>query len=121
MSLFYSFWKRGKCEEHKSSLHPSDCSQFIFNHVTDNLTSIARILNAPHDLITRTFKFGQMNQTCAVVYIDGLVDKELLHDNIIKRIQINMSEHQELEKGKISLQSWKIIVYQSVSSKKQSA
>lgn len=52
-------------------------------------------MKSPSDLVTRIFTIGNTEHSCAVVCIDGLVDKDLINDKIIKHIQISLAESQK--------------------------
>jgi spore germination protein len=64
----------------------------IFASVQKNIQNIKTILHNPVDLSARVFTIGQTNHTCAVICIDGLVDKKLVNDEIIKNIQLGTSQ-----------------------------
>lgn len=49
-------------------------------------------MNSPSDLVTRVFTIGNSNHSCGIVFIDGLVDKSLLNDKILKNIQLGMTD-----------------------------
>jgi len=56
--------------------------------VKANTDMVKQLLGSPHDLIVREFTVDNTPLTCAVVCIDGLVDSELIHDKIVKHIQL---------------------------------
>lgn len=64
----------------------------IFASVQKNVENIQNIMHSPSDLITRIFTIGNTGHPCAVVCIDGLVDKDLINDKIIKSIQLQAAE-----------------------------
>lgn len=68
-----------------------DFSIALYKGVKENLDNIKQTLDSPSDLITREFTIHNTNHLCAVVYIDGLVDKGLINDKILKNIQLTMS------------------------------
>jgi len=86
----------------------------LFTSVQKNVENIKKILDSPSDLVVRQFTIGGSNHTCAVIYIDGLVDSNLVNGFILKNIQIEMSVAnkpvfstgeailKELEKGVLS-------------------
>lgn len=63
----------------------------LFTNVKDNIENIKQMMHSPTDLITRVFTVGNTGHTCAIVCIDGLVDKDLVNGNILKNIQLEMS------------------------------
>jgi spore germination protein len=53
------------------------------------------MLDNPNDLIIREFTIGNTNHRCAIVYIDGLADKTVIDDQILKSIQIESVESEK--------------------------
>jgi spore germination protein len=91
ISLFRSFSRRKKS---KNKLNTEDEHEFpieIFSKVKDNIENIKQIMDSPSDLVTRVFTIGNSNHSCGIVLIDGLVNKDLLNDKILKNIQLGMS------------------------------
>ncbi|TMN22755.1 spore germination protein [Lentibacillus cibarius] len=62
-----------------------------------NLEIIETMLEKPNDLVIRELSLGRPDYRCAVVYIDGLVDKPEINNNVIKNLQY-YAEKQELPK-----------------------
>lgn len=90
--MFKSFNKERKKQKNKSL--PSQTHDFplkIFTKVKDNIENIQQILHSPSDLVTRMFTIGDTNHPCAIICIDGLVDKDLINDKIIQNIQLEIS------------------------------
>lgn len=63
----------------------------LANSLQENIDSIRQTLGNPQDLIIRQFAINNTSHHCAVVCIDGLVDSDLIHDKVIKHIQMLMS------------------------------
>lgn len=57
----------------------------------DNIDSIRSILGNPHDLLVRSFFIGKTNHSCAIVCIDGLVDSDMIHEQVLANIQLMIS------------------------------
>jgi spore germination protein len=96
--MFSSFLKRKKRLAAKTSnptdVHEKTGENFqiqLFSNVHDNIENIQRMMNFPADLVTRVFKVGNSGHPCAVICIDGLVDKDLLNGMILKNIQLQLS------------------------------
>lgn len=68
----------------------------IFKDIEQNIKNLNNMLDAPDDLMTREFTIGHGEQQAAIAYIDGLVDKELLQNNILENLQ-NLSVEQQSE------------------------
>ncbi|RXT04873.1 spore germination protein [Ammoniphilus sp. CFH 90114] len=64
----------------------------IFSSVQQNVDNIRKIMSSPDDLITRVFTIANTNHACAVICIDGLVDKDLINDKIIRNIQLQVTQ-----------------------------
>ncbi len=53
----------------------------------DNMTAIKQFMENPRDLVARTFQIRNANVTCGIIYIDGLVNGELVNNDVIKPVQ----------------------------------
>lgn len=69
----------------------------IFKDIEQNIKNLNNMLDAPDDLMTREFTIGQGEQKAAIAYIDGLVDKDLLQNNILENLQNLLVEQQSEE------------------------
>ncbi|GAB3800396.1 spore germination protein [Virgibacillus kimchii] len=54
----------------------------------ENLNNLKKMLDEPDDLVVRELSLGENKQRYALVNIDGLVDKQLVHTDIVKNLQI---------------------------------
>lgn len=61
----------------------------ILPTVKGNISNFKNLLGDPNDLTTREFKFGESSYEAAIMYIDGLVDQDMLQDFILKNLQID--------------------------------
>ena len=52
--------------------------------VNKNLDKFKAFLEESSDAVFRELKLGMQGIPCALVYIDGLVDKMLIHEQILK-------------------------------------
>ncbi|UJL47212.1 spore germination protein [Virgibacillus sp. NKC19-16] len=66
----------------------------IFKDLNKNLDNLKKMLDEPDDLIVREFTLHSTEQKCAIAYIDGLVDKYVVHNSILKNLQIRMDNQQ---------------------------
>lgn len=64
----------------------------IFPTLMGNIEQIKRLLHSPNDLIIRIVTIGNSNHRCAIVYIDGLVDKDIVNTQILNNIQLGMAQ-----------------------------
>ncbi len=60
--------------------------------VNDNIQCIQQLLGSPTDLISRTFHIGSKRHLCAIVCIAGLVDKNIINDQLLKNMLLNIPE-----------------------------
>ncbi|MFD1038917.1 spore germination protein [Virgibacillus byunsanensis] len=67
-------------------------SLVIYKKLDDNLDNLRKMLDNPNDLIIREFTLGSTNHRCAIAYIAGLIDKELVHNNIMKNMQLKVQD-----------------------------
>jgi spore germination protein KA len=73
-------------ERGKKQSGPAGESQPEFSSdLEENLKAISSILRPGGDVVMRRFSFGYKNSVrAAILFIDGLIDKGLVHDNIMK-------------------------------------
>ncbi|WP_249871710.1 spore germination protein [Oceanobacillus saliphilus] len=64
----------------------------ITKNLDSNLEEIKKLLGNPSDLVTRELMIGGLETRAAIIYINGLTDKDLINDNILKTIQLNMKQ-----------------------------
>ncbi len=69
-----------------NSAEATETSQPLHSHVEQNLKEIEQALGNPPDLIIRRFHVEKSNKNAAIVTIDGMVDKNLIEQGIIKPI-----------------------------------
>ncbi|SHG88908.1 spore germination protein [Ornithinibacillus halophilus] len=67
----------------------------ITTNLDQNLASIKQMLGDPGDLVVREFLVGSLDSRAAIVYISGLVDEDLISNNILKTIQSNLKDFDE--------------------------
>src|SRR5690606_31084177 len=64
----------------------------ISSSAYENVQQIRELMDSPTDLITKLFKIGRTSRLCAIVCIDGLVDKDHVNNGIIKNMMMGVSE-----------------------------
>ncbi|ASK61199.1 spore germination protein [Virgibacillus phasianinus] len=79
----------------KAENEQEDFSIELVKELDKNLDNLKQMLEEPNDLVIRKFVVRGTAHHCAVVYIDGLVNTELIHNNIVKNVQI-VNERKEL-------------------------
>lgn len=57
----------------------------------ENMETVKTELGNPHDLLIRPMLIGNSSHTCAVIAIDGLVNSDMLHDQVLSHIQLMIS------------------------------
>lgn len=70
----------------------SDNPNQIFPTLMENIEQIKKLLHSPNDLIIRIVNIGNSNHRCAIVCIDGLVDKDIVNTQILNNIQLGMAQ-----------------------------
>jgi spore germination protein len=88
--LTFAFFKN-KPLQNKEVMNHSESSSKIDLNCLENLKNIKVMLGSPGDLVTRTFKIGDSHYQCVIVFIDGLVDKDLLNEQVIKNLQLGVA------------------------------
>lgn len=68
--------------------------------VKENLEKFKAFLKESSDSVFREFKLGKNGINCALVYVDGLVDKTVIHEGILKPMMFEIAQlEQTQEKG----------------------
>lgn len=74
---------KGKSEQ-KNEDGPT-LSKDLSRHLKKNLETIQTLLKNSKDIVIREFCFGNQSQVhAALVFIDGMVNKSVINDNIVK-------------------------------------
>lgn len=66
----------------------------IFKELEKNLINLKNMLDSPSDLVTRQFNIPGVECRCAVAYISGLINEDLVREDIIKNIQSTIDKKQ---------------------------
>lgn len=75
-----------------TSEHPNSVAEgntAVSSVVNENLEKIKKMLGQPSDLIIREMTVGASDSNCAILYLSGLSDKNLVNNNILKMVQLN--------------------------------
>lgn len=93
-SLVRHFLKKIK-KDKKASQKGEKQNEFqieIGTKLEENLVSLQKALGKPSDLIIREITIGEKKIKSAICYITGLIDKDLVNNNILKTIQENREQ-----------------------------
>lgn len=63
-------------------------SRYLSTDLEKNLVNLKQMLEDPLDLVVRQFNVGDSNNRCAIVYIDGLVNEDLIQNQMMKNVQL---------------------------------
>ena len=74
----------------------------LVTNLDANIKQIKKLLDEPNDLVIREFKIGEASITSAIVYIDGLIDKQLVQESILGNLQ-DIAASQQLPKESTEL------------------
>lgn len=74
----------------------------LVNSLDENISIVKKVLDEPSDLVIREFVVGQKDHKCAIVYIDGLVDKDLIQNSILENLY-NLADSQEVPEEALKL------------------
>ncbi|WP_164670184.1 spore germination protein [Virgibacillus doumboii] len=91
MGLGSFFKKKQQQKREKETEFPVDLKKSL----DKNMSVLKIMLEEPNDLVIREFSLGYTDHRCAIVFIDGLVDKDRVNDNVLKNLQI-FAEKKEL-------------------------
>lgn len=56
----------------------------LSEQMKNNVNAIHSLLHSPGDLITKEIDIGQSGRYCIIVNIDGLIDKTLIHEHLMR-------------------------------------
>ncbi|WP_099157728.1 spore germination protein [Virgibacillus ndiopensis] len=94
-----SFFKRNKDKkdkkQEKTNNEQENFSIEIGKDLEKNLDNIRKMLDKPNDLIIREFTIRHSDHKGALVFIDGLVDKDVINNRILLRLQ-RVNERRDL-------------------------
>ena len=79
-----SFVPRNK--KQKEQQQEENLSTPLFKMLQKNMDNITEMLDNPDDLMIRKFTVGE-DYPCAVVYIDGLIDRDLIQNSMLENFQ----------------------------------
>src|SRR5690625_6582840 len=65
----------------------------LVKNIDENLDNIKKMLEDPSDLVIREFIIGKRKK-CGIVYIDGMVDSMLIHNNIMRNLQVDIKDYE---------------------------
>lgn len=74
----------------RKNLSHEDFSIELFNDLDQNLDNLHKMLDSPEDLNIRVFTIGESKTRCAIVYIDGLIDRDLVQNILLENFQNRM-------------------------------
>ncbi|WP_040983952.1 spore germination protein [Oceanobacillus jeddahense] len=80
----------------------------IETNLAGNLGNIRKMLEDPDDLVIRKFTIGSANHRTAVVYMDGLVDSNYVHDHIMEDLK-NATELPNDKRELFNVIHWEVI------------
>ncbi|MGI6706863.1 MAG: spore germination protein [Clostridia bacterium] len=62
----------------------------LTDSVEENLKKFKAFLSDSTDVVFREFKVGKKSIPCALVYVDGLVEKSVIHDQLMKSLMLEL-------------------------------
>lgn len=63
--------------------------KYIDSHLDKNLKEIRKTLGNAGDLIIRKSTMGRLHHSFALIYIKGLVNEELMNNNVLRMLELN--------------------------------
>ncbi|MFT9494437.1 spore germination protein [Anaerosolibacter sp.] len=64
--------------------------KYVSRKVSENKEYLQKILKGGEDIIYREFSIGEKKQQLLLVYVDGMVDKTLLNEQILKSLMVDL-------------------------------
>lgn len=87
-----SFFKRNQKKSSKQD--EENFSTALVKSLDKNLDNVKNMLEEPNDLVIRKFVVRGTKHRCALVYIDGLINEDIVHSNIMKNVQLVSERNQ---------------------------
>lgn len=87
----YRYRQRKKEQQNTSN---ESFSIELFKELDQNIENLHKMLDSPGDLNVREFTVGETNTKCAIVYIDGLIDRDLVQNTLLENFQNKMKKQQ---------------------------
>ncbi|WP_067725147.1 spore germination protein [Oceanobacillus damuensis] len=87
---FFSRKKKNK-QSNQDTQQPKFSAK-LKKSLDDNLENMKTMLGNPGDLVVRELMIGGLETRAAIMYINGLTDKNLINNNILKTIQLNLKQ-----------------------------
>ncbi|NLC44672.1 MAG: spore germination protein [Clostridiales bacterium] len=68
----------------------------LSKNLDENYEKFQAFLKESSDAVFRKFKLGTNNIDCALIYIDGLIEKSVIHDSILRPMMSSVLEYEAL-------------------------
>ncbi len=68
----------------------------LSKNLDENYEKFQAFLKESTDAVFRKFKLGKNNISCALIYIDGLIEKSVIHDSILRPMMSSVLEYEAL-------------------------
>ena len=73
----------------QSSNEQNSDNKYVDSHLEKNVATIRKILGNSADLVIRKSSIGCVNHQFAIIYIKGLINEELVKNNILRILELN--------------------------------
>ncbi|HLR51724.1 MAG TPA: spore germination protein [Candidatus Avamphibacillus sp.] len=80
--------KRKREKMRNSNGQDENFSRFLEKELEKNIENLKIMLGDPTDLVVRQFPIGGSEHRCAIAYIDGLVNEDLVQSHMMKNVQL---------------------------------
>ncbi|MGE4353449.1 MAG: spore germination protein [Oscillospiraceae bacterium] len=92
---------RNFCKSEEPINESDEESEFSFE-LNKNLDALKEIIGNSSDIVIRRFSFGNKSQIqAAMIFVDGLIDKALVNENVLKPLMYDIHLVSEIEPSKI--------------------
>lgn len=78
--------KTNRIEDTQSN---KDIDISLFTNIKENIDHLREAFGNSPDFVVREFSTGKDETKCAIIYIDGMTDKALIDENILKRLMVD--------------------------------
>lgn len=94
-------------ERQKSQIKSEDrvSSLELSNSLEENYEKFQTFLKESTDAVFRKFRLGESDVDCALVYIDGLIEKAVIHESILKSMMFEVSKMETIKEVSLKLKN----------------
>lgn len=83
----FLFRRTNKQKQQEQEQKKEHFSKHLQYKLEDNITNIKEMLDEPDDLMVRRLEIGKIKHSCAIIYMEGITDTQIIRRNILEKLQ----------------------------------